>query len=457
MEASVARTPSQSDPLNDPLRALADLPVGRRRVLQGLAFGALGVASSSLLAACGGDSGSKSASGGSSAAAKPTGTLTFGSNGSDDVPKAAYAAVAAAFTKQSGVQVAINTVAHNDFQEQINNYLQGKPDDVFTWFAGNRMRFFAKQGLAGDISDVWQDLKMPDSFKAAATADDGKQYFVPIYNYPWAVFYRKSVFAAKGYQVPKTIDELKTLGAQMKKDGMAPIGFADKDGWPAMGTFDILNMRINGFQFHQDLMAGKQAWDSKEVKDVFNTWRDLLPLHETNALGRTWQEAAQNLGAKKSGMYLLGSFVGQQFKGAVAADLDFFPFPAINPDHGTDSIDAPIDGLMMAKKPKNEAAATAFLRFVGTGAAQDIYLKSDPNDVAAATDASTTNYNALQKKAAELIRSTKNIAQFLDRDTRPDFASPVVIPAIQAFLKNPNDVDGVTKSLQQQAKSIFVD
>ena len=453
---------SRSSSESSPLAGLPGVEVDRRRLLQGMMFGAVGVASSGLLAACGGSSSGSKASGGASAAApassapsKASGTVSFGSNGSDDVPKNAYAAVMAAFKQQSGVDVAVNTVAHNDFQEQINNYLQGKPDDVFTWFAGNRMRFFAKQGLVGDISDVWGDLKMSDSLKAASTADDGKQYFVPLYNYPWAVFYRKSVFAAKGYTVPKTLDDYKTLGAQMKKDGMTAIGFADKDGWPAMGTFDILNMRINGYQFHQDLMAGKEAWDDKKVKDVFNTWRDILPLHEENALGRTWQEAAQNLGNKKSGTYLLGSFVGQQFKGPVYSDLDFFPFPVINPEHGTDSIDAPIDGLMMSAKPKNEQAAKELLKFAGSGAAQDIYLKTDSNDVAAASDASTANYNALQKKAAELIGSTKNIAQFLDRDTRPDFASPVVIPAIQSFLKNPKDVDGVTKSLQQQAKTIF--
>ena len=31
------------------------------------------------------------------------------------------------------------------------------------------------------------------------------------------------------------------LCKQMKKDGLVPIAFGDKDGWPAMGTFDILN------------------------------------------------------------------------------------------------------------------------------------------------------------------------------------------------------------------------
>jgi hypothetical protein len=53
------------------------------------------------------------------------------------------------------------------------------------------------------------------------------------------------------------------------------------------------------------------------------------------------------------------------------------------------------------------------------------------------------------------VSQQKNIAQFLDRDTRPDFASTVVIPAFQSFIKKPNDIDGITKSLEEQKKSIF--
>ena len=64
------------------------------------------------------------------------------------------------------------------------------------WFAGYRMRFFASKGLAGDVSDVWKNSGDTDAFKKASTGDDGKQYFVPSTYYPWAVFYRKSVFAA---------------------------------------------------------------------------------------------------------------------------------------------------------------------------------------------------------------------------------------------------------------------
>lgn len=74
--------------------------------------------------------------------------MTFGSNGADATPKSAYAAVTKAFTKDSGLTVKTNTVDHDSFQKGISSYLQGTPDDVFTWFAGYRMQYFAKKGLA---------------------------------------------------------------------------------------------------------------------------------------------------------------------------------------------------------------------------------------------------------------------------------------------------------------------
>src|SRR5205085_7155247 len=291
---------------------------------------------------------------------------------------------------------------------------------------------------------------------AASKGLDGHFYFVTIYNYPWAVFYRKSVFKQHGYKVPKTWDQFMALANQMKKDGLTPIAFTDKDGWPAMGTFDILNMRINGYDFHVRLMAGKEAWVSPKVKAVFNQWRELLPHYSQGALGLTWEEGAQQLVNKEAGMYLLGSFVAQQATDpADHADLDFFPYPVINSKWGQDSLDAPIDGYLMSKHAKNVTGAKQLLGFLGTAAAESTYLKTDNNDVGAAKDASTAHYTPLQKKAAKLIANAKHIAQYMDRDTRPDFASTVMIPALQQFLNKPNDVNGLTKSIQKQKKAIF--
>jgi multiple sugar transport system substrate-binding protein len=111
---------------------------------------------------------------------------------------------------------------------------------------------------------------------------------------------------------------------------------------------------------------------------------------------------------------------------------------------------------MMSSKPKNEAGAKALLEYIASAEAENIYLKTDPGDVGANKQVDQSGYNAVQKKSAEIIGSTANIAQFLDRDTRPDFASTVMIPALQDFIKNPSDINGLTSSIEKQKKSIFV-
>ena len=384
------------------------------------------------------------------------GTVTLGSY-EENAGIPALLADTKLFTAKTGINVKTNTFAHGPFQEHINQYLQGRPQDVFTWFAGYRMQFFAAKGLATPIDDVWKTLtpQMPPAFKAASTGLDGHQYFVPNKNYPWAIHFRKSLWNEKGYTAPKTWAQLIALAKKMQADGLTPFAFTDKDGWPPMGTFDILNMRMNGYQFHVDLMAGKGAWDGPQVKGVFKKWTELLPFYSEGALGLTWQEGAAQLENKQAGMFFLGSFLTGAMKPENAKDVDLFPFPMISPKWGRDSIDAPIDGYMISKKPKNLAGAKALVGFLGTAPAIDAYLKINSGNLGANKHTNTSKYSALQKKGAKLIAATPHIAQYMDRDTRPDFASTVMIPSLQQFLNNPGDIDGLCASIQKQKKAIF--
>ncbi len=433
---------------------LEGLPqLSRRQLLKGAGAAAGFAAFPTLLAACGDDEGATTTTAGGGGA--PSGTLSIGSNASDELTKNAYGAAFESFAANTGVELAINTVDHNTFQQQINTYLQGQPDDVFTWFAGFRMRFFAEKGLATPFSDVWNDslnANYSEAFKLASTGNDGEQYFVPFIFYPWAIFYRKSVFADKGYTPPTTLAELIDLCKAMEDDGMVPFAFGNDGGWPAMGTFDYLNLRTNGYQFHVDLMAGLESWESDEVKQVFATYAELLPYHQSAALARTWQDATIAMANGTCGMHLLGLFLGDALIDLPdeRADMDFFPFPEINPDYGQESVEAPIDGFMISKEPKNIDAAKALMAYLGTGEAQNNYTKVNPNWLATANDADTSIYTPLQDKALELIGSASNIAQFLDRDTDPGFASEVVGVALTEFINNPSDIDNILASVEAQ-------
>ncbi len=433
----------------------------RRSMIKGAAGVASLAAFPALLAACGSDSDGAVADGGTDTTTAGaggfelgagSGDLSIGSNYSNDQVKDALAATIAALPNKDIVP-AVNTTDHNTYQENISTYLQN-PDDVLPWFAGFRMQFFAAQGLVGDISDVWAaglDNELSSGFKTASTGLDGKQYFVPFNYYAWGVYYRKSLFEENGWTPPTNMEELTTLATEMQAAGLTPFAFANSGNWPAMGTFDQLNVRINGYQFHVDLMAGRESWTDDRVKEVFATWETLLPFHSENPNGREWEEAAAAIVNKEAGMMTIGTFIGSQFPEGELDDLDFFPFPEINPDYGTEVVEAPIDGFMMAASPKNEQAAKELLYFIGTGAGQDAYLAVDPSVVAPAESVDSSVWSDLQNKVFDTVQNAKFVTQFLDRDTSPEFASNVAGPRIADFLADPSQIDSILEDMQAQA------
>jgi multiple sugar transport system substrate-binding protein len=427
---------------------LPHIAADRRTVLRG-ALAAAGLAAVPGLAACGSSSKSDAK------------TVSFGSNAAVPEPKGAYQTLFAQAQTALGLKVKVNWVDHNTFQQNITSYLQGNPQDVFNWFSGERMRFFAAQGLVSELDEVWATIgaNYTPAMKAVSTYK-GHYYLVPFDYYPWAVFFQKSTFSKHGYQPPTTWDQFIALAQKMKKDGIAhPIAFADKDGWPAMGTFDYLNMRINGYQYHESLMAGDAAWTDPQVKQVFTQWQQLIPYYSAGALGLTWQESVQQLQAGQAGMIVQGlDQIGTLYTGSQANDLDFFAFPEINPAYGQEAVEAPIDGFMLRKNPKNKDGAVKFLQWLGTAHAQQVWLGSNPADIATASGVDTSKYTSVQTKAATFISQAKYLSQFMDRDTRPDFADPVMIPALQKFIDmgtNPSGIPSLLNSIQNQKKQIW--
>ena len=324
------------------------------------------------------------------------------------------------------------------------------------------MKFFADQGLNTAIDDVWEKVKgnFTAGFANAVVGNDSKVYGIPVDYYPWAVFYRKSVFADKGYTVPTTWDELIALCKKMQADGLTPIAFGDKDGWPAQGTFDILNLRLNGYDFHVGLMAGKEKWTDPKVTAVFQKWAEFLPYHAKDYAGLTWQNAADTLVQKKSGH-------------VPARPVRLRPVrrpPRTRPTSTTStssrsrawapsttprrrSTPRSTRSRSRAKSPKLAAeldAAKAYLEYWSKGSTQLIMFKNQPGLIPTANDADTSGYSALQKKAVAIVSEAQKITQYFDRDTRSDFAGANGAQSLlQKFLANPTqDLVAYQKSIQ---------
>jgi multiple sugar transport system substrate-binding protein len=110
--------------------------------------------------------------------------------------------------------------------------------------------------------------------------------------------------------------------------------------------------------------------------------------------------------------------------------------------------------MITAKSPNLAAdldAAKAYLEFWSKGSTQSLFFQHSPGNIPAAKDADATKYSVLQTKAVQVVGDAQKITQFLDRDTRPDFAGPNGMQAfLLSFLKDPSqDLAKLQAQIQQ--------
>jgi multiple sugar transport system substrate-binding protein len=129
----------------------------------------------------------------------------------------------------------------------------------------------------------------------------------------------------------------------------------------------------------------------------------------------------------------------------------------MNEEFGTDTIEAPIDGWMMAVSPKNPEAAKEYLYYIGTADAQETYLSVNPAVIGASLEIDTAMFTPLQQKVLEAVSTAPYVTQFLDRDTSPEFAANVAGQAFADFLSDPASIDGILEDMQAQAEVIFAE
>lgn len=398
--------------------------------------GVLGGAS--LLAACG--------AGGSSGSS----AVKLQSNLSDSVPKKALADLVSKYQSATGKQIAISTIDHNTFQINLANYLNANhPPDLLTWFAGNRVRFFAGKDLLADVSDAFSSVSGYTPVLKNLSSLNGKQYIMPMDYYWWAVFYVKSTWQKYGYQAPTDWQGFINLAKQMQSDGLTPIAFADADGWPAGGWFDFINMRLNGYDFHIRLMGGQESFQDPRVKTVFDTWREILPYTTKNATALKWQDAVTPLVQGKAGMYMLGAFLVQASPDLKQDDFDFFPFPTIDPSIPM-ATEAPTDGWIVSSRAANPSGAKDFAKWAVLPDNAVPYANETGGILSVNTQAPAPT-DPFVAKGAQLLQSSAALSQFFDRDSSPAF-SQNALGSIQGFLNNPSDIASVTKQLDDYMK-----
>ena len=385
------------------------------------------------------------------------GELVINADTSDPAPRKAWEVVIEKFKAENpGVDVKFNVYDHESYKKSIRNWLTSASPDVVFWYVANRMRQFVEPGLLEDVSSIYSDQVKADVGPVATglVTVDGKQYGAPYTYYHWGVYYRKDIFAKAGVtDAPKTWGEFVSACEKIKASGVEPITIGSKDLWPTAGWFDYIDMRLNGYDFHMQLMNGKVNYTDAKVKAVFGKWQELLDkgCFVKNHASVSWQESQALLYQGKASMMLIGNFITPNFPKDIADNMAFMPFPVIDPAIPS-AEDAPMDSIHIPAKAKNKDDAKKFLAFVLRADIQEsinkALLQVPVNSKAAVAD------DRFLRQGKDLLGSAKGIAQFFDRDTSEDLATGGM-KGFQEFMINPSRLDKVLADLEKARTRIY--
>ncbi len=357
------------------------------------------------------------------------------------------------------VTVVHSIVAHETYKDALPAYLRAEnPPDVLTWMAGETMRFYAERDLLLDLTDLWADESWDEDYTEGfreLSSYEGVPYFVPTNYYWWAVYYQKSVFEEHGLEPPETWDEFLEVCETLKANGVTPFTIGTRGRWTAGGWFDILNMRVNGPEFHMSLMDGNESYNDPRVLDVFeNYWRPLIDngYFIDDAAAYSWSEAIPFMTSGEAAMFLMGDFIRDAYPAEYEDDLGFFQFPIIDPNIPV-GIDAPTDGFMIPANTRNPELAKDFVAFMGSLEAQE-YMAQELGRLGTHSKIDRSILTESQIQGIELVESADVVAQFYGRDTHDEMQDRGY-DAFVEFWENTGDAQRILDRLEEDRVRIF--
>ncbi len=393
-----------------------------------------------------------------------SGELKIFSDMSNPAPRAVMEDMIARFGElHPDLDIELTTIDREAYKTQIRNFLTANAPDVANWYAGNRMAPYVDAGLFEDVSDIWEgELSENLASTKGAMTIDGKQWGVPYTYYQWGVYYRKDLYDEYGIAEPQNWDEFKAACKTLLDNDVKCFTIGTKFLWTAAGWFDYLNLRTNGYDFHMALTSGEVEWTDDRVRQTFANWRELIDMgaYIDNHTAYSWQEALPFMVQGDAAAYLMGNFAVAPLReaGLGSDQLDYYQFPAINPDVEM-AEDAPTDTFHIPAQASNKDNARAFLKWVVSPENQTLINQPETEGglgqlpVNARSEVADDKF--LQEGFTTLSENAPGgIAQFFDRDAPAEMAK-VAMEGFQEFMVRPDNIDQILDRLEKARQRIY--
>jgi alpha-glucoside transport system substrate-binding protein len=316
-------------------------------------------------------------------------------------------------------------------------------------------------GLTADdikagYSQAWQDLGTVD----------GKLYGIAVKaNSKSTVWYHPDSFKANNFVVPKTWDEMIAISDKYVAAGKTPWAVGGGDSWTLTDWFENVYVRTAGPDKYNDLFAnGKLPFTDPSVvkaaqqmtsliandKYVAGGKEGVLGTKFVDGIGRVFGTSAD------AQMYFEGGFVGGIALGdvnkslVVGTNIDFFPFPTIDPQY-----DSPlIGGGDLLVGFQDNPQVRAYMKYMVSKEAGEIWAKTgaivSPNKQ---VDPSVYPNDLARKEAAQVAAAT--VFRFDGSDQLPGNLADDWGAALQAMVTTPADIEKILADFEVKAAQQF--
>ncbi|MBW7883004.1 MAG: carbohydrate ABC transporter substrate-binding protein [Caldilineaceae bacterium] len=381
-----------------------------------------------------------------------------------------FRAMVAPFEAETGIKVEYEGT--RDLNAVLTTRIEGgNPPDLAGLPGPGQLLEYARGGHLVTLDDVLDMEQMraeyDEGFLNLATVD-GKLYGIFIKAAVKSlVWYNPKAFAAAGYEVPTTWDEMIGLSERIAGEGKTPwcIGLESgaASGWPGTDWIEDIMLRTAGTETYDQWVAHEIAWTDPAIAGAWQTWGeivgnpDLVWGGSQGVLATNFGESPLPMFEEEPGCYMhrqasfITSFIQDQYPDLVAGeDFSFFEFPPIDPAQGNPLLVAGDLFGMFNDTPE----ARALMNYLVTADAQQIWAERGGFLSANRTVDPAVYPDQLTRQIGEMLTESTAV-RFDASDLMPEAVNNAFWSGILDFVSDPSSLDAVLQRIETAAADAY--
>jgi alpha-glucoside transport system substrate-binding protein len=360
------------------------------------------------------------------------------------------------------------TSAGDQLPTQLSTAVEGgNPPDIAVLPQPGLMTDFAGEGALQPIDFAAGDIEenFGEDVIALGTVDDTLYGFLFKAANKSLVWYNVQAYSDAGVEPAEEWEAFLENAGTLSASGVPAYSIGGADGWTLTDLFENVYLRTAGPEMYDQLAAHEIPWTDQSVKDALTEMAKIVGDEQNiaggaaGALQTDFPTSVTQVFADPpaAAQVIEGDFVAgvitDSTEAAAGEGFDVFPFPAIG-----ESGNVVVGGGDTVVMFKDSPAAQALVTYLTTPEAAEIWA-AEGGFATLNRNIDTSVYpDEITQTTAGTLAETE-VFRFDLSDLQPAaFGGTVgqgLFKLFQDFLRNPDDVDGITQQMETAAAQAF--